>query len=262
MERKQNQMVSARDKRRLRRSTGLSDALDDLVSNRFVLGESTRRPSWSTATRPPPWPTTFRRRGRILADSGLVVAREDLGLEAAFWSQFPRRVFARRTRPAAITSRNFAALAPFHAYPGRKAPRQSLGTGCGDCCAPQPDHPFYFNFHVGDLGHTFICGPSGLGQDGRPELHAGAAGAVRRPAAVHRQGPGRRDLRSGLRRDLSGPAQRRAHGVRARSRRLEPSPANRAFLVPTGARPWSPDRTRPCRSPRKRRVIDEAVARA
>ncbi|GAD58482.1 MULTISPECIES: TraG/VirB4 family ATPase [Brevundimonas] len=24
--------------------------------------------------------------------------------------------------------------------------------------------PFYFNFHVGDLGHTFICGPSGSGK--------------------------------------------------------------------------------------------------
>ena len=24
--------------------------------------------------------------------------------------------------------------------------------------------PFYFNFHVGDVGHTFICGPSGSGK--------------------------------------------------------------------------------------------------
>lgn len=38
MERKQNQMVSARD-RAASQITGLSDALDDLVSNRFVMGE-------------------------------------------------------------------------------------------------------------------------------------------------------------------------------------------------------------------------------
>ena len=24
--------------------------------------------------------------------------------------------------------------------------------------------PFHFNFHLGDLGHTFICGPSGSGK--------------------------------------------------------------------------------------------------
>jgi type IV secretion system protein VirB4 len=90
------------------------------------------------------------------------VAREDLGLEAAFWSQFPG-AFARRTRPAAITSRNFAALAPFHAHPVGKA----RGAHWGEAVAvlrTTAGSPFWFNFHVGDLGHTFICGPSGSGK--------------------------------------------------------------------------------------------------
>src|SRR3546814_1485148 len=51
-----------------------------------------------------------------LADAGLVAAREGPALEAAFWAQLPGN-FAWRARPAAITSRNFAALAPFHTYP-------------------------------------------------------------------------------------------------------------------------------------------------
>jgi type IV secretion system protein VirB4 len=160
MERKQNQMVSARD-RAASQITGLSDALDDLVSNRFVMGEHQASILVHGDT-PTALADHLSKARAILADSGLVVAREDLGLEAAFWSQFPG-AFARRTRPAAITSRNFAALAPFHAHPAGKA----RGNHWGDAVAvlrTTAGSPFWFNFHVGDLGHTFVCGPSGSGK--------------------------------------------------------------------------------------------------
>ena len=50
----------------------------------------------------------------------MTVAREDLALEAAFWAQLPGN-FPMRPRKAPITSRNFAAMAPFHNYPtGRR----------------------------------------------------------------------------------------------------------------------------------------------
>ena len=125
LERKQNQMVSARD-RAASQIDGLDSALDDLVSNRFVMGE--HHASMLVYGDDPAQLADHLSRARgLLAESGLVVVREDLGLEAAFWSQVPG-VFARRTRPAAVPSRNFAAL------------------------------------HVGDLGHTFICGPSGSGK--------------------------------------------------------------------------------------------------
>lgn len=160
MERKQNQMVSSRD-RAGSQIQGLSEALDELTSNRFVMGE--HQASVLVYGDTPTLLADHLSRARaILADSGLVVAREDLGLEAAFWSQFPG-AFARRTRPAAITSRNFAALAPFHSHPvGRPA-----GNHWGPAVAAlrtTAGSPFYFNFHVGDLGHTFICGPSGAGK--------------------------------------------------------------------------------------------------
>src|SRR5690606_33777659 len=118
MERKQNQMVSARD-RAGSQIAGLSEALDDLTSNRFVMGEHQASVLVHGDT-PAALADHLSRARALLADSGLVVAREDLGLEAAFWAQFPGG-FARRTRPAAITSRNFAALAPFHAHPVGKA---------------------------------------------------------------------------------------------------------------------------------------------
>ncbi len=62
----------------------------------------------------------------LLADTGMLVAREDLALEAAFWAQLPGN-FPIRPRKAPITSRNFAAMAPFHNYPTGRAKRQSLG---------------------------------------------------------------------------------------------------------------------------------------
>jgi len=160
MERKQNQMVSARD-RAASQIDGLSDALDDLVSNRFVLGEHQASVLVYGDT-PASLADHLSKARAHLADSGLVVAREDLGLEAAFWSQFPGG-FARRTRPAAITSRNFAALAPFHAYPVGKPHGNHWGPAVATL-RTTAGSPFYFNFHVGDLGHTFICGPSGSGK--------------------------------------------------------------------------------------------------
>ena len=42
---------------------------------------------------------------RILADAGAVVAREDIGLEAAYWAQLPG-LFRYRARAGAITSRS------------------------------------------------------------------------------------------------------------------------------------------------------------
>src|SRR5206468_3496372 len=44
----------------------------------------------------------------LLADTGMTVAREDLGLEGAFWAQLPGN-FGVRPRRSPITSRNFAA---------------------------------------------------------------------------------------------------------------------------------------------------------
>jgi type IV secretion system protein VirB4 len=98
----------------------------------------------------------------LLADSGLVTAREDLALEAAFWAQFPGN-FSRRVRPAAITSRNFAALAPFHTHPAGRAEGNHWGPAV-TLLRTSAGSPFHFNFHVGGLGHTFICGPSGSGK--------------------------------------------------------------------------------------------------
>jgi type IV secretion system protein VirB4 len=160
MERKQNQMLSARD-RAASQIAGLGDALDDLMSNRFAMGDH-QASVLVYGGDPRQLSDNLSSARALLADSGLVTAREDLALEAAFWAQFPGN-FSRRVRPAAITTRNFAALAPFHTHPAGRAEGNHWGASVA-LLRTSAGSPFHFNFHVGDLGHTFICGPSGSGK--------------------------------------------------------------------------------------------------
>jgi type IV secretion system protein VirB4 len=160
MERKQNQMISARD-RAASQIAGLGEALDDLMSGRFAMGDH-QASILVYGEDPAHLSENLSQTRALLADSGLVAAREDLALEAAFWSQFPGN-FARRVRPAAITTRNFAALAPFHTHPSGKADRNHWGPSVA-LLRSAAGSPFHFNFHVGDVGHTFICGPTGSGK--------------------------------------------------------------------------------------------------
>lgn len=160
MERKQNQMLSARD-RAASQIAGLGDALDDLMSGRFAMGDH-QASVLVYGDDPRELADNLSGARALLADSGLVTAREDLALEAAFWAQFPGN-FSRRVRPAAITTRNFAALAPFHTHPAGRAEGNHWGPAVA-VLRTSAGSPFHFNFHVGDLGHTFICGPSGSGK--------------------------------------------------------------------------------------------------
>ena len=160
MGRKQNQMVSSGDKAGSQIEE-LHQGLDDLESNRFVLGEH----HLSVAVYAQSVKELTDRMAKCrshLTSGGAVVAREDLGLEQAWWGQLPGN-FKYRARSGHITSRNFAALSPFHSYP--------IGTKDGNAWGPAvamlktaSGSPFYLNFHYGDLGNTFVCGPSGSGK--------------------------------------------------------------------------------------------------
>lgn len=160
MGRKQNQMISSGD-RAASQINELDDAMDDLESSRFVLGE--HHLSLAVFARSVKELTDTLATARAsLTNGGAVVAREDLGLEAAWWAQLPGN-FRYRARSGAITSRNFAALSPFHSYPAG----QKEGNEWGPAVAllkTASGSPYYFNFHYGDLGNTFVCGPSGAGK--------------------------------------------------------------------------------------------------
>jgi type IV secretion system protein VirB4 len=162
----------------------LKDALDALSSNEFVMGDhhlslqvlcdlpdSEQQVAEPLRLKALNEHVAMAR--TLLADTGMTVAREDLALEAAFWAQLPGN-FAMRPRKAPITSRNFAAMAPFHNFPSGRA----TGNHWGDALTvlmTRARSPYYFSLHASDpadrdgsgpkdTGHTFICGPTGSGK--------------------------------------------------------------------------------------------------
>ena len=97
-----------------------------------------------------------------LTNTGGVGARENINLEPAFWAQLPsNNDFI--VRKAKINTLNLAAFNSFHNYPIGKA----KGNHWGDAVTvldTTSGTPFYFNFHVRDVGHTTIIGPTGAGK--------------------------------------------------------------------------------------------------
>ena len=154
------QMENAGD-RAISQADALIDASDDLMSNRFVLGDH----HFTLAV----YAGSMKGLGdhmsvarAALADTGMVAAREGAALEAAYWSQLVGN-FAWRARPAPITSLNFAAFSPFHTFPAGQASSNHWGDAIA-LLKTNARSPYFFNFHKGDLGHTLIIGPSGGGK--------------------------------------------------------------------------------------------------
>ncbi|MBV6417194.1 MAG: Type IV secretion system protein virB4 [Steroidobacteraceae bacterium] len=165
-------------------SEALKVALDGLTGGEFVMGEHHLSLQVLTDFEDSTDPQAANLRLRhlnddlalartILGDTGATVAREDLALEAAFWAQLPG-CFALRPRRAPITSRNFAALVPWHNYPTGRVE----GNHWGEATTMLVTHaasPYHFSLHASDpsdpdggsrkdTGHTFVCGPTGSGK--------------------------------------------------------------------------------------------------
>lgn len=139
----------------------LDDALDDLVSNRFVMGEF-HFSLLVLGDSPKGLRDNLGAARTAMSDAQMVVAQEDLVNEAAFWAQLPGN-FEFRTRPAPVTSRNFAGLSALHNYPTGKRERNHWGDAVA-LLKTASGAPYYFNFHRFDLGNTIIIGPSGSGK--------------------------------------------------------------------------------------------------
>lgn len=97
-----------------------------------------------------------------LSDLGITAVREDIGLEPAFWAQFPAN-FKFITRPAMVSTSNFAGLASAHNF----AVGSPNGNHWGEAVSlleTTAAGPYFFNFHHGDLGNFTVIGPSGSGK--------------------------------------------------------------------------------------------------
>jgi type IV secretion system protein VirB4 len=183
LQRQYNRMVNAGDFS-VSQAQELKVALDALTSSEFVMGDHHLTLQVFADAAEDGTQGALQRRFRalidhvalarsLLADTGMVVAREDLGLEAAYWAQLPGH-FGMRPRKAPITSRNFCAMAPFHNHPVGRA----TGNHWGDALAlfvTSAGSPYHFSLHASDprdpdgggrkdTGHTLICGPTGSGK--------------------------------------------------------------------------------------------------
>ncbi|HTY51036.1 MAG TPA: VirB4 family type IV secretion/conjugal transfer ATPase, partial [Steroidobacteraceae bacterium] len=180
LQRQFNRMANAGDFA-VSQAVELKDALDALTSNEFVMGDhhfalqvmADVDETADETRRLKPLNDAVALARSLLADTGMTVAREDLGLEAAYWAQLPAQ-FGLRPRKAPISSRNLCAMAAFHNYPAGRATGNHWGealatlmTGAGS--------PYHFSLHASDptdpeggsrkdTGHTFICGPTGSGK--------------------------------------------------------------------------------------------------
>lgn len=154
----------------------ISQALDDLTSNRVVFGEHHLSLELLADSQRQLVERLSDARA-ALSECGFTVAREDECIEAAFFAQLPGN-FRMRPRPAPISSSNIVGFTGFHNYPtGRRDDNQwgpavtLLKTTSGT--------PFYFNFHLptgtrrgqdeADVdervpGHTLLLGPTGAGK--------------------------------------------------------------------------------------------------
>jgi type IV secretion system protein VirB4 len=97
-----------------------------------------------------------------IQNSGMQPVREKVNMEPAYWAQLPGNDdFI--VRKSTINSLNLAGLASLHNYPTGKA----TGNHWGDSVTvfdTTSGTPYHFNFHVRDVGHSLIIGPTGAGK--------------------------------------------------------------------------------------------------
>lgn len=97
-----------------------------------------------------------------LDEIGVIAPRVDLRLEDCFWMQLPCN-FAYIKRKLPIATKFIGGYASLFNYPVGK--RLGNHWGVAVTMFRTVDYtPLFFNFHVGDNGHTAIIGPKGMGK--------------------------------------------------------------------------------------------------
>ncbi|MEJ0009548.1 MAG: VirB4 family type IV secretion/conjugal transfer ATPase [Alphaproteobacteria bacterium] len=97
-----------------------------------------------------------------MVNVGINPVREKLVLEQCFWAQLPAN-FEYIGRKSKINTLNIAGFAAMHNYP----PGRESGNHWGDAVTlfdTTSGTPYFFNFHLRDVGHTTIIGPTGAGK--------------------------------------------------------------------------------------------------
>ncbi len=99
---------------------------------------------------------------RSLNGIGIISMREDIKFEEAYWAQMPANFeFLRRLRSVAASQ--IGGFANISNYPAGLASGSVWGAPV-TAFHTAANSPYFFNFHIGNNGHTAIIGPNGAGK--------------------------------------------------------------------------------------------------
>ncbi|BEV13141.1 VirB4 family type IV secretion/conjugal transfer ATPase (plasmid) [Asticcacaulis sp. DW145] len=171
LERQKGQLVASEDVAE-REIEEMDRAMDDLQSGVIDLGDY----HYSLAVFGPTLEavaTSMSEARAVLQDGpGFKMSVIDAVPECAWFAQLPGN-WSMRPRAARLTSRNFAALSPFHNFAQGKRSGNPWGEALALLKTPS-GQPYYFNFHASPegrdssdekyAGNTFICGSTGVGK--------------------------------------------------------------------------------------------------
>jgi len=157
---KQNRLINASDPA-ISQIAEISDAMDMAISGHIGFGEH----HLSITCFEPNIERLEKTCSMAIAEMvnmGIGVVRESINMEPCFWAQLPCN-YNYITRKAEINTLNLAGFASLHNYPiGRQ-----FGNHWGNAVTvfdTTSGTPYYFNFHLRDVGHTTIIGPTGAGK--------------------------------------------------------------------------------------------------
>lgn len=160
MQLQQNRMIQAEDKA-VSQIAEISQALDMAMSGNIGFGEH-HFSLLCIADSPKELENIISMASVELANNGIQSIREVGNMEAAYWSQLPGNSES-IVRKATINTLNMASFASIHNYPLGKI----YGNHWGEYVTimdTTSGTPFYFNFHLRDVGHSLIIGPTGSGK--------------------------------------------------------------------------------------------------
>jgi type IV secretion system protein VirB4 len=160
MQLQQNRMIQSEDKA-VSQVAEISQALDMAMSGDIAFGDH-HITVLVTANDPKVLETVVSNATTELMNTGVQAVREKINLEPAFWAQFPGNG-SFIARKATINTLNLACFSSFHNYPTGKATGNHWGSSV-TVFDTTSGTPYHFNFHLRDVGHTLIIGPTGAGK--------------------------------------------------------------------------------------------------
>lgn len=139
----------------------ITEAMDDLSSGQTAFGEH-HLTITATGKNTEQLDRALSDCATELTNLGIVSAREDINLEAAFWATLPGN-FNYIARKSLITSHNFASFVSYHNFPAGQKSDNHWGSAITKL-ETTSGTPYWFNFHERDVGNFTVIGPTGTGK--------------------------------------------------------------------------------------------------